>query len=79
MSCKLHSDKNSSLTDEIDIDINDVVGSQTSKSVHWSPALIQTKSINSGSAREDSYMDTDLDKSSSSGPDVSIGTFSSVL
>ncbi|MCP9265355.1 BMA-NPP-19, isoform g [Dirofilaria immitis] len=46
--------------------------SQTSKSVHWSPSLTQTKHIYSNNARENFYMDTDLDKSSSKGPDVSV-------
>ncbi|EFO18102.2 hypothetical protein LOAG_10395 [Loa loa] len=46
--------------------------SHTNKSVHWSPALTQTKSIDSSSVREDFHMDTDLDSSCSKGPDASV-------
>ncbi|CAG9537523.1 unnamed protein product [Cercopithifilaria johnstoni] len=51
------------------------VASKTSsqtKSVHWSPSLVHTRNIASGRMRKDFFMDTDLDKSSSIGPDVSI-------
>ncbi|EJW83588.1 hypothetical protein WUBG_05501 [Wuchereria bancrofti] len=46
--------------------------SQTNKSVHWSPALTQTKNISLGGLYEDFHMDTDLDKLSSVGSDVPV-------
>nr|CDP91350.1 BMA-NPP-19, isoform i [Brugia malayi] len=46
--------------------------SQTNKSVHWSPALTQTKNTSLGGLYEDFHMDTDLDKLSSVGSDVPV-------
>ncbi|VDO29250.1 unnamed protein product [Onchocerca flexuosa] len=62
-------------TDQSDIlrsSITSKSSTQTSKSVHWSPALTQTKHIYSDNVRENFYVNTDLNKSSSKGPEVSI-------
>lgn len=60
---------------EVKIAVNNVIGSHSGKSVHWSPTLTQTRSITSNSVRGDFAMDTtDVDELSSSEPDILIGT-----
>uniref|UniRef100_A0A0R3S3K1 Nucleoporin NUP35 n=1 Tax=Elaeophora elaphi TaxID=1147741 RepID=A0A0R3S3K1_9BILA len=46
--------------------------SNSAKSVHWSPKLVQTRRIASGVIRDDFSMDTDLDKSPPEEADVTI-------
>uniref|UniRef100_A0A915PZY5 Nucleoporin NUP35 n=1 Tax=Setaria digitata TaxID=48799 RepID=A0A915PZY5_9BILA len=71
--------RTSSQMDTISSPLPSKSSSQSSKSVHWSPSLTETKSIHSSSLRDDFYMDTDPDNSSSKGPEISRASLVNVM